>query len=216
MAKTNPSETVHCPKCNARLYGKNLEAHMANVHGTGLKIQIKLKTLVVLVLGVGMLVLAVSAFAFQPRGASGTGTAGGSAAPAFSLADTQQTPRTLDGYKGKVLLLNTMAGTWCPLCKRQMPELAKLQQTYGSKGVEFLTVNLDPSETPQQTETYRQQYAQGLWPFAKDTDQIVVKYQIVDRTTTFVIDKQGNILARIAGVTPASGIAPALDRVISA
>ena len=50
--------------------------------------------------------------------------------------------RTLDDYKGKVVLLNLWA-TWCEPCLREMPSIERLHRAYGDKGLAVVAVSVD-------------------------------------------------------------------------
>lgn len=45
----------------------------------------------------------------------------------------------------KAVLLNFFT-TWCPYCVAEIPELQKLNQTYGKKGLKILAINLRESQ----------------------------------------------------------------------
>ena len=57
-----------------------------------------------------------------------------------SFADRKKT--TLASFKGKVVLINFWA-SWCEACMAEMPSIQKLYDTYKSKGLEVIAVNLD-------------------------------------------------------------------------
>jgi thiol-disulfide isomerase/thioredoxin len=54
-------------------------------------------------------------------------------------------PWTLEGQRGKVVVLNFFA-TWCPPCVAETPELVKISQEYGPRGVVFAAVGLDQDD----------------------------------------------------------------------
>jgi cytochrome c-type biogenesis protein len=59
----------------------------------------------------------------------------------FTLTDQYGDTHTLSDYKGQVVFLNFYA-TWCPPCKKELPDIEKLYKEYGSneKEVVFLGV----------------------------------------------------------------------------
>jgi peroxiredoxin len=66
----------------------------------------------------------------------------GPAAPAFALENTEGKSVALADYKGKVVILNFWA-TWCPPCRREIPDFIELQKEYGSKGLQIVGVSVD-------------------------------------------------------------------------
>ncbi len=66
----------------------------------------------------------------------------GQAAPEFSLRDVQGKPRSLQEFKGKVVVLEWV-NPECPFVKKHYgsQNMQKLQKTYTAKGVTWLSVN---------------------------------------------------------------------------
>ena len=69
-----------------------------------------------------------------------TGTVG---RPAGDLAFRQvadDAPRRLGELRGKVVLVNLWA-TWCPPCRKELPEIDKLQKAYAGRGLVVVTIS---------------------------------------------------------------------------
>ena len=62
-------------------------------------------------------------------------------APDFHLTDTAGHDLSLASERGKVVLLNFW-GTWCPPCRKELPDLIRLDAAYRSKGLEIVGVAL--------------------------------------------------------------------------
>jgi thiol-disulfide isomerase/thioredoxin len=60
-------------------------------------------------------------------------------------------------FRGRVVVLDYWA-TWCPACRREMPELEKLYRRYqGNSRVSFWAVHVqDGGETPEKARAYMQ------------------------------------------------------------
>lgn len=97
------------------------------------------------------LVVALGAFAagagywLQHRGAASRAAAATSSALDASIADLNGTPRRLDEWRGKLVVLNFWA-TWCPPCLKEMPAFVRLQRRYGERGLQFVGIALDARE----------------------------------------------------------------------
>ena len=65
--------------------------------------------------------------------------------PAFSLPDISGKQRSINEWQGNVLLINFWA-TWCPPCRKEIPEFIALQEQYAAKGFTVIGIALDDKE----------------------------------------------------------------------
>lgn len=79
------------------------------------------------------------------------------AAPLFSIRKLDGTVVNSAELRGRVVVLDYWA-TWCPSCRREMPELEKLYQRYqGNSQVSFWAVDVqDGGETPEKARAFMQ------------------------------------------------------------
>lgn len=54
-------------------------------------------------------------------------------------------PRTLEGFRGQVLIINYWA-TWCAPCREEIPLFVRFQQEYASSGVQFIGIAVDQAD----------------------------------------------------------------------
>lgn len=126
------------------------------------------------------------------------------------------TVETMDGETialadrpGEVLLVNFWA-TWCPPCRKEIPDLIDLQNDFGPQGLTVIGISLD------------QQGADAVTPFL---DEYAVNYPIVldaggtvekafggvyGLPMTYVIGPEGRIQHRVLGLFPTEEMRPKL------
>ncbi|MDN4607314.1 thiol-disulfide oxidoreductase ResA [Sporosarcina highlanderae] len=114
----------------------------------------------------------------------------GDKAPDFELVDIDGNKHRLSDYKGKGVFLNFW-GTWCPPCKREMPDMEEQYKAFKDKGVHVLSVN--SGESNLKVETFRDQYGLSFPIVIDKTKDIRELYNIQPLPTTFLIDKDGRI-----------------------
>ena len=66
----------------------------------------------------------------------------GTVAPAFSIRDMDGKFRSLSEWKGKYVVLDFWA-SWCPDCRKEIPDLKSLEKKYGGDKVVFVSLSLD-------------------------------------------------------------------------
>ena len=68
------------------------------------------------------------------------------ALPAFSYINTGSgMETTLAGKKSKVIILNIWA-TWCPPCRKEMPDLDEVNKEFGEKGLAVIAISDEDPE----------------------------------------------------------------------
>jgi thiol-disulfide isomerase/thioredoxin len=64
----------------------------------------------------------------------------------FTLPDLSGAQRALKEWDGKVLAVNFWA-TWCGPCKEEIPSFNALQKQYGPRGMQFIGVAMDDTDS---------------------------------------------------------------------
>ncbi len=112
-------------------------------------------------------------------------------APDFTLTDLQGKTLSLAASKGKVLVLNFWA-TWCPPCRREIPDFVEAYRELRDLGLEIIGVSVDETTAESLLEWTKKT---GInYPIALATPEIERAYgPITSIPTTFVIDRAGRI-----------------------
>lgn len=103
----------------------------------------------------------------------------------------------LRDLRGKVVLLNFWA-TWCGPCRMEIPEFEQLQRKYQGR-IQVIGLSIDESPARQVAAFARRLGVN--YPVVMATNAIQAKFGAVPAVpTTFVIDRQGQIVQRDVGV----------------
>jgi cytochrome c biogenesis protein CcmG, thiol:disulfide interchange protein DsbE len=122
-------------------------------------------------------------------------------APSFELpdADSRQT-RRLSEFRGKVVFLNFWA-SFCEPCRREMPSMERLVRQYRDQGFEMIAISLDPEI--EEIHRFMGEFLPGqrsamtvLWDAESEISQA---YGTELLPETYIIDRDGRIIARFAG-----------------
>ena len=129
----------------------------------------------------------------------------GSVAPDFVLSDLNNRPVSLKEYRGRLVILDFWA-TWCYACRMSIPELIKLQGTYGKKGLSVVSISLDSPDYVSNEDLMKFKRSMGINYRILRADMKVITDYFGDEKpkipTMFVIDRSGRIKAKIVGFNP--------------
>lgn len=118
-------------------------------------------------------------------------------APGFALLDLTGKSVNFSQYDGKVVLVDFWA-TWCPPCRRSIPDLSELHGKYNNRGFEVVGISLDQA---------------GADKVAQFAAQLKIPYTVVMGNVqvandwnigsaipiAFLVDRKGEIVDRFVG-----------------
>ena len=132
----------------------------------------------------------------------------GSRAPAFRArtVDGSNRIRSLDDYKGTVLVLNIWA-TWCEPCKVEMPSFERLHRLMPESTLRVVAVSIDDVVGADSVRAYARGLGLTFDILLDSTHAIDRDYQAAGYPETFVIARDGTIRKKWIG--PADWTSPA-------
>ncbi|WP_424985890.1 TlpA family protein disulfide reductase [Microbulbifer sp. S227A] len=115
----------------------------------------------------------------------------------FTLADGAGDGSLAD-YRGKYVLLNFWA-TWCAPCRKEMPMLSALQDTFGGDDFEVVTLATGRN-SPVGIQKFFDEIGVANLPRHQDPRQAVARdMAVLGLPITVLIDPDGNEIARLQG-----------------
>ncbi len=135
------------------------------------------------------------------------------ALPDLSFQDGAGKALKLSDWKGRVVLLNLWA-TWCAPCRKEMPDLAKLEKQLGSDQFEVVAVSVDRKGAEASAAFLKETGVDNLKLYVEPSTKIVTDLQSAGLPATLLIDRQGRELGRILG--PADWASPEAQALIKA
>ena len=143
----------------------------------------------------------------------------GRPAPDFVLGDLAGRSVKLSEMRGRVVLLNFWYSN-CPPCRKEMPELARLHERYGSKGLVVLGLNLDAIFMPQAGDSELRKFLSAVtipYPVLLADEAVFEAYgRVPVQPTSFLVDRKGDVVevfwGAYPGITFENAIRARLDR----
>ncbi|MGI8436303.1 MAG: TlpA disulfide reductase family protein [Chthoniobacterales bacterium] len=150
-------------------------------------------TILALGLLLGSCFLAPASFADETSAQPIANTGTNRVAPGWELKNLEGKPVKLSDFKGKVVVLNFWA-TWCPPCRREIPDLVALQKQYAGKGLVIVGVAMDEGG-PATVKPFVEKMGIN-YPVVMGDQKTAAAYGGIEVIpTTFIIDKTGRIAA---------------------
>lgn len=122
-------------------------------------------------------------------------------APDFALKSVDGKTVKLSDYKGKVVILDFWA-TWCPPCRKGIPDLIELKNEFGKKGVEIIGISVDAKNTIAEVPSFVKDKKIN-YPVVYADQKVVSDYGGIESIpTSFIVDKSGKIVNKMIGLYP--------------
>ena len=133
--------------------------------------------------------------------------------PDIAFQDGDGKPLKLSDWKGRVVLINLWA-TWCAPCRKEMPDLSRLQTELGSDQFEVVAISVDRKGAAASSAFLRETGAENLKLYVEPTTAIVNELQSPGLPATILVDRQGRERGRLLG--PADWASPEAIALIKA
>ena len=133
------------------------------------------------------------------------------AAIPFTLKDQYGKTHTLADYKGKVIFLNFWA-TWCPPCRAEMPDIQKLYERSTQEGENAVVVlgvaapKLGSEKDQAGIKAFMDKNGYTYPVLMDKGGKLFEAYGIRAIPTTYLIDRNGNVIGRVQGALSAENL----------
>ena len=119
------------------------------------------------------------------------------AAPDAQFATLDGGTASLADYRGQVVILN-LWGTWCPPCRREIPELVELQAELEEEGATVVSIAVD-SGAEESIRSFASEFGIDYPIWLSGTDEVVRHFRAIGFPFTLLIDRDGVIRKQYLG-----------------
>jgi thiol-disulfide isomerase/thioredoxin len=133
----------------------------------------------------------------------------------LKLKDLFGTEQNLSQFKGRIVVLNFWA-TYCEPCRKEMPDLAAIQNEYAALGVQVIGASTDaPEDRPKVLQFIKETKINfPVWMGAGSAD--TTRFGLGEALPgTVVIDKSGKIVKVISGVVNVADLKKQIDSMLA-
>jgi thiol-disulfide isomerase/thioredoxin len=130
----------------------------------------------------------------------------------FQAYDPGGKLRSSNEWIGKQPVVINFWGTWCPPCRREIPDLIKLYAEYAPKGVQI--IGLAVKDEPVNVKVFSEQ-AGMQWVMLMADYDILSQFGITGGVpTTIFLDRNGNEVSRVIGSQSYEQFKPRFDSIL--
>ena len=134
-------------------------------------------------------------------------------APDFTLYTLEGTEIKLSDYLGKIVILDFWA-TWCAPCRKSIPDLISIQDEYEDELV-VIGISLDQPATQNNLQLFINNFGIN-YPVVLCTYEVSEAYGNIQAIpTSFIIDKEGNIINKHIGLVPKSTLIEEINSLLA-
>jgi thiol-disulfide isomerase/thioredoxin len=141
----------------------------------------------------------------------------GKLAADFTWNENGKTVKFSEFTKGKYVLLNFW-GTWCPPCRRELPDLVAISKEMESKNLVVLGVALEQVQTMNEAVNVVSNFwtKNGLsYPIVIGSGELAEAYGGIEAVpSTFLINTKGEIVQKIVGGRDKAGFMAELSKMM--
>jgi peroxiredoxin len=109
----------------------------------------------------------------------------------FTLTDLHGKPWRLKGLQGKVVLVNFWA-TWCPPCRKEMPDLDSLHKQFKKKGLVILAIS---DEDASKVKPFIAEKGVSYTVLLDPGRRVNTLFNVMGIPKTFIYDRSGKLAA---------------------
>ena len=134
-------------------------------------------------------------------------------APDFTLLTLNGEEVKLTDYEEKIVILDFWA-TWCGPCRRGIPDLVSIQKEY-KDDVVVIGISLDQPSTQRNIKPFVDHFGIN-YPIVLGTLEVVVAYGNIQAIpTSFIIDRERNIVKKHVGLVPKETIVKEINSLLT-
>ena len=122
----------------------------------------------------------------------------GQIAPDFEITTIDNKKINLSKLRNEKPVLLYFWASWCPYCSLDFNEIKKVYPTYKDKVI-FLAVDIDPRETKERIQWYKDKKKLDGIDFASDNQNLGEKYQVIYTTSRYAIARNGTLIYKSSG-----------------
>lgn len=116
----------------------------------------------------------------------------------FTFQDGEGAPKSMDDWKGKVVLVNLWA-TWCAPCRKEMPSLDRLKAQLGPEGFDVVAIATDRGDMEKPRAFLEEIGVQNLQLYHDPTAKLPSTLKAFGLPTSILLDRQGREIGRLVG-----------------